>query len=158
MGYNAVDIIDKAIKILNKRIEAYKKVQKENEDIPYVKIISKVVIKQAYETMAYYESVKQKANNGGFDEIDFKTYDQISFLVNHFNLRKYSLEFINARDYFMNLLDFQKDVRALYIDIQGRLVTNQVDVHKSSYKIMGEIIKYKDEEIKTLEKVLVNNM
>lgn len=154
MGYNVVDIIDKAIGILNKRVEAYKRIEKEKEDIPYVKIISKVVIKQSYETKKYYEDFRKIANDADFEEIDFNTYDRISFLVNQFNQRIYSLEFTNAREYFSNLLDFQKDVCALYIDIQGRLVKNKDDVNKLNYEIMTKIIEHKTKQIKELEKVL----
>lgn len=158
MGYNVVDIIDKAIRILSKRIEAYKRIEIENADIPYIKIISNVVIKQAYETMRYYEDFKNTVSEANLEEIDFKTYDRISFLVNQFNQRIYPLEFTNAREYFINLLDFQKDVCTLYIDIQGRLVKNESDVHKLNYEIMGNIIKYKTKQIKELEAILGNKV
>ncbi|WP_234117454.1 hypothetical protein [Clostridium hydrogenum] len=154
MGYNVVDIIDKAIGILRKRIEAYKKVEKENEDIPYIKIISKVILKQAYGTLEHYEKFKSMVDNDEAEEIDFRTYDRISFLVNQFNQRIYSLEFTSAREYFVNLIDFQKDVCSLYIDIQGRLVKDEGNMHKVTYELMGKMIEYKTSQIKALEEVL----
>lgn len=153
MAYTVVDIIDKAIEISNRRIKAYERIEKENEDVPYVKIVSKVVIKEAHKTIKYYEDYKH-INNDDFEEIDFNTYDKISFLINQFNQRNYSLEFTNAKDYFKNLLEFQRDVRTLYVDIQGRLVKNAEDVHKRAYEILSDIINYKTEQIRKLEEVL----
>lgn len=154
MAYTIVDIIDKSIEISNRRAKAYERIEKENEDVPYVKIVSKVVIKEAHKTMKYYEDCKHIAGDDEFEEIDFNTYDKISFLINQFNERNYSLEFTNAKDYFKNLLDFQRDVRTLYVDIQGRLVKNADDVHKRTYQILSDMIKYKTEQIRKLEEVL----
>lgn len=154
MAYTAEDIIDKAIEISNRRIKAYERIEKENEDVPYVKIISKVIIKEAHKTIKYYEDSKRIVGNENFEEIDFHTYDKISFLVNQFNQRTYSLEFTNAKEYFENLLEFQRDVRTLFVDIQGRLVRNADDVHKRTYEILSDIINYKTEQIRKLEQVL----
>lgn len=154
MAYTVVDIIDKSIEISNRRIKAYKKIEKEYEDVPYVNIVSKVVIKEAHKTIKYYEDYKNIAGNDDFEEIDFNTYDKISFLINQFNQRNYSLEFTNAKDYFKNLLEFQRDVRTLYVDIQGRLVKSADDVHKRTYEILSDIINYKTEQIRKLEEVL----
>lgn len=154
MAYTAVDIIDKAIEISNRRIKAYERIEKENKDVPYVKIISKVIIKEAHKTIKYYEDSKNIVDNESFEEIDFHTYDKISFLINQFNQRTYSLEFTNAKEYFENLLEFQRDVRTLFVDIQGRLVRNSDDVHKRTYEILSDIINYKTEQIRKLEQVL----
>ncbi|MFL0252734.1 hypothetical protein ACJDT4_20160 [Clostridium neuense] len=154
MGYSIIDIVDKAIEILSKRISAYEKIEEENQNKPYAKIISKVVIKEAYENLKYYKDAKKEICGLKLEEIDFKTYDRISFLVNQFNQRIYSLEFTNAKDYFRNILDFQRDVRTLFIDIQGRLVKDEDDVHKVTYEILKNMINYKTEEIRKLEDVL----
>lgn len=154
MAYTAVDIIDKAIEISKRRIKAYERIEKENKDVPYVKIISKVIIKEAHKTIKYYEDSKRIVGNENFEEIDFNTYDKISFLINQFNQRNYSLEFTNAKDYFKNLLEFQRDVRTLYVDIQGRLVKNADDVHKRTYEVLSDIIDYKTEQIRKLQEVL----
>lgn len=154
MAYTAADIIDKAIEILNRRIEEYERIEKENEDVPYVKIISKVIIKESHETMRYYEDSKHIVGNESFEEIDFHTYDKISFLINQFNQRTYSLKFTNAKEYFENLLEFQRDVRTLYVDIQGRLVRNADDVNKITYEILTNIINHKTGQIIKLEEIL----
>ncbi|MCD2346381.1 hypothetical protein [Clostridium guangxiense] len=154
MGYNIIDIVDKAIEILTKRIKEYEKIEKENENVPYVKVISKVVIKAAHKTMRHYEQSKEIIKNKDAEEIDVRTYDKISFLVNQFNQRIYSLEFTNAKDYFRNLLDFQRDVRTLFIDIQGRLVKSEDDVNKITYEVLANMINYKTEQIRKLEEVL----
>lgn len=154
MGYNIIDIVDKAIEILSKRISVYEKIEKDNENTPYVNIISKVIIKESYKNLKYYEHSKEIISNLKLEEIDFKTYDRISFLINQFNQRTYSLEFTNAKHYFRNILDFQRDVRTLFIDIQGRLVKDENDVNKVTYEILTNMIKYKTEQIRRLEDVL----
>ena len=85
MGYNIIDIIDKAINIENRRKIKIKKVIAENQVLPSVKLISKILCNKIDETIKYYEELKEELKNIEIEEIDLRTYDKMSFLINESN-------------------------------------------------------------------------
>lgn len=154
MGYNIVDIIDKGINIAIRRKVIFEKIGKNRCDIPTMKILSTVLIKEVDRTIQYYETLKKEIGNVEFEEIDFVIYDKISFLINEFNERIYVPEINDVKEYLRFSVDLEKDTYSLLIDIQGRFVKNTSDMHTKTYKILSQIIGNIDKHIKTLEKIL----
>lgn len=154
MGYNVVDILDKSIKIANKRKIIFENIEKKNCDIPSMKILSKVLIKEVDRTVKYYEKLKEEVGNIEFEEIDFVVYDKISFLINEFNKRIYTPDIHNVREYLRFSIDLEKDNLSLLVDIQGRFVKRTSDIHTKTYEILSKLIDNIDKHIITLEKIL----
>ncbi|AOR23647.1 hypothetical protein [Clostridium taeniosporum] len=154
MGYNVIDIIDKAIAIEEKRKTIINNVVNENDNIPYIKVISKVLIKQLDKMIKYYEELRKEVKTEELDTIDIMTYDKMSFLINEFNKKTYIPEVNNVREYLKFSLDLARDKYSLFVDIQGRLVNNTKDNNSKTYKILSAIIKNISRQISTIEKTL----
>lgn len=154
MGYNIVDILDKAVKVANKRKTIFENIKKDKCDIPAMKILSKVLIKEVDRTIQYYEVLKEEVRNVEFEEIDFVIYDKISFLINEFNTRIYIPDVNNVREYLKFSIDLEKDTLSLLVDIQGRFVKNTSDIHTKTYEILSKIIDNIGKHIITLENIL----
>lgn len=152
MGYNVIDLIDKAINIAARRRSIFENIGQEKCDIPSIKIISKVLAKEVTTTIEYYETLKKEVDNVEFEEIDFWTYDKMSFLINEFNKKIYVPDINSVREYLKFSLNLEKDTYALLIDVQGRFVKNSDDIHTKTYKILSYIIDNINKHIKTLEK------
>jgi len=60
MGYNVIDIIDKAINIAVRRKTEYENIGKEKCDTQSIRIMSIVLAKEADKTIQYYETLKKK--------------------------------------------------------------------------------------------------
>ena len=138
MGYNVADIINKAIKIAIKKRTIYENIGQEKCDIPSIKIISTVLIKQINKTIEYYESLVKEIDNMEFEEIDFSIYDKMSSLINNYNKRIDVAEITNVREYLKFSLDLEKSIYSLQMDIQGRFVKNESDIHTKTYQIDGD--------------------
>ena len=154
MGYNVADIIDKAIKIAIRKKSIYENIGQEKCDIPSIKIISRVLIKQIDKTIEYYEALLKEIDNTEFEEIDFSIYDKMSSLINDYNKRINVVEINNVREYLKFSLGLEKSVYSLQMDIQGRFVKNASDIHTKTYKILADIIDNKAKHIAILEKIL----
>lgn len=157
MGYNVIDVIDKAINIENKEKSKYKNIGKQKGDVQSIKIMSTVFVKQADKTIEYYKTLKKELKGLKFEDIDFDVYDRMSFLVNEFNKKKYSKE-INGiedvKDYLKFSLNLEKDIYSLFVDIKGRFVKNTSDVNTKTYEILSDIVDNKANSISMLEKAL----
>lgn len=154
MGYNIIDIINKSMDISRRRKNIYISIGKEKSDIPSIKIMSVVLIKEIDRTLDFYEKLKREVANKEFEEIDFDIYDKISFLINEFNNKIIINEVNNTREFLKLSLSLEKDVYSLLMNIQGRLVKNTSDTNSETYKILSDIIKYKAKHIETLEKTI----
>lgn len=154
MGYNIIDVIDKAINIAKRRKTIFETIGEEKCNIPSMKIISKVLVKEVDKAILYYETLRKEIGNVDFEEIDFATYDKMSFLINEFNKKIYVPEINNVREYLKFSLTLEKDIYSLLIDIQGRLVKNINDVNTKTYKILSHIIHNVDMQIAAIEKTL----
>ena len=154
MGYNVIDIINKGIDIASRRKTIFENIELEKCDIPSIKIISKVLIKEVDRTIEYYNILKKEIGNEEFEEIDFAIYDKMAFLINEFNKRIFVPEITNVREFLEFSLDLEKDAYSLLIDIQGRFVKKTSDIHTKTYKILSDIINNIDSHITTLEKTL----
>ena len=154
MGYNVIDLIDKAIDLAVRRKLIYKNIGKQKCDIPSIKVMSKVLIKQTDKTIEHYEDIKRELGNATSEEIDFHVYDKISFLINEFNRNIHTSEIHNVRELLKFSLDLERDTYSLLIDIQGRLIKNESDIYTKTYEILSDSINNKAKHIKTLEEIL----
>lgn len=154
MGYNVIDLINKAINISIKKKSIYKQIGQQKSDILSIKIVITTLIKQIDKTIQYYETLKEEIEDETFEEIDFGIYDKISFLINEFNITVSEPRINNARNFLEFSLDLEKRTYALFIDIQGRFVKNTSDTHTKTYIILSNIISNKAEFIATLEKLI----
>lgn len=154
MSYNAIDLIDKAINIAIKEKSIYRNIAKEKENIPSIKIISNVLIKQVDKDIQHYENLKKQIIDSEPEEIDFGIYDKMSFLINQFNKKIYVTKVVNIKDFLKFSLNFQKDLYALLIDLQGRCVKSSLDIDTKTYKALSNMINNIGNHISTLEKIL----
>ena len=155
MGYNILDIIDKAIKIENKKKAIIKNVVADDNVIPAIVLMPKVLCHQMDEIIKYYEELKTEIMNTEFEEIDIRTYDKISFLMNEFNDKIYTQDIQNGKDYLKLSLKFAKDKYSLFLDIQGRLVKDMDDTNTKTYEILSKMIKNIKKQIQTIEKTII---
>lgn len=155
MGYNITDIIDKAINIENRKKITIKRVISENQVLPAVKLISKVLCNEIDETIRYYEELKEELKNIEIEEIDVRTYDKMSFLINQFNEMENTPEVTNVRDYLKSSLNLAKNKYSLFIDIQGRLVNNTSNANTKTYDILSKIITNIMNQIRCIENTII---
>lgn len=154
MGYNVIDLIDKAIDIAIKKKHLYEIIGQQQCDISSIKVMSKVLMKDIDRTIKYYETLKKEIGDTEFEEIDFDIYDKISFLINEFNNKLNIFEVHDVREFLNFSLNLERDTYSLLVDIQGRLVKDTSAVYTKAYKILSESIKNKAQHIETLEKVI----
>lgn len=154
MGYNAIDLINRAIDIAARKKNIYMNIGKRKSDIQFIEIVSTVLIRQIDNTIKYYETLKNQLTNENLEDIDFGIYDKISFLINEFNSRLYEPQINNTRDFLKFLLASEKETYSLLVDIQGRFVKSFSDIDTKTYKMLTNVINNKTSFISTLEKLL----
>ena len=154
MGYNVLEIIDKAIDIQNRRKIIIKSVLGEDKAIPAMILISKVLCNQIDDIIKYYYELKDEIRDIEYEEIDIITYDKISFLINEFNNKIYNPQIDNGKEYLNFSLNLAKDTYSLFIDIQGRLVHNKNDTSTKTYDILSKLISSINKKIITIEKTI----
>ncbi|MHC1685447.1 MAG: hypothetical protein AB6733_21310 [Clostridiaceae bacterium] len=154
MGYNIIDIINKGIDIAKKRKDIYLSIGNQEKTMAPMKVMSLVLAKEIDKTIEFYEEIKKEVISTEFEEIDFSIYDKISFLINEFNSRIFVHEIKNNKEFLKLSLSLEKDVHSLLLSIQGRLVKSTNDINSKTYMILSKIIKFKENHIKTLEKII----
>ena len=150
MGYNILDIINKAIDISHMRKRLYLEINQQNYQSPSVKILSKVLADNVDKSIIYYEKLKKEVDEN-IEIIDLVIYDRISFLINQFNLRIHTANITSATELLSFSLKLESEILALFLDIQGRLVKNQEDTNSATYIILSDMIKVKTSLIHDLE-------
>lgn len=154
MGYNVADIINKAVNIAIRRKSIYETIEQEKGGNLSIKVISKVLVKEANKTIDYYKSLLDEIQDTEFEEIDFSIYDKMSSLIIDFNKQINIAEVKNVREFMIFSLEMEKAVYSLLMDIQGRFVKNTSDVHTNTYRILSNIISNKAKHIEMLERAL----
>ncbi|MGH4123388.1 MAG: hypothetical protein ACREV6_10730 [Clostridium sp.] len=152
MGYDIIDIIDKAIAIAYKRKDLYTEISKQTHLSPAVKILSKVLADNVDKTFLYYQKLKKEVNDDETEKIDFAIYDKISFLISQFNLRVHTTDATTSKEFMNFSLQFEKEILALFLDIQGRLVVTSYDTNSKAYIILSDMIKTKTKLIEGLNR------
>jgi hypothetical protein len=154
MSYDVRDLIDKAIDIGKKRVIIYNNIGSNNSSNPSIKIVSEVLSKKQLRTIEYYELLKKEIKVEDEDEIDFLTFDKLSFLVNEFNQKKYIPKINNAKEFLIFSLNLEEDINSLFIDLQGRLMNSTKDINSKCYNVLAEMINYKVKTINGLKDTL----
>lgn len=152
MAYTVLDLLDKSINIAEKRKKLYSKAIPSISKNPSLYVLLNVLIKNSDKTIEYLRKLKLEANNIICEEIAFDVYDKISFLINQFNQKLFIPETLNIKNLLESSLDIEKDVLALFIDIQGRLVKKEADTGTNAYKILSKIILQEEKKIKDIQK------
>lgn len=164
MGYNIIDIVNKCIIIEENKRKIFKKIINE-DSLNLIKsklirlrliVLVKTFLKDIDRVIDYYEELKNRINISSIEEIDFRTYDKIAFLMNEYdNKIKYmDLDEISPKEYVDITLDLTKDKYALLIDIQGRLYNNTNDNKSSTYEVLTNLINHTDNHIKVIENIV----
>jgi len=154
MAYNVIDLINKSIDMEERRKKLYENIGKQQKEHSSIKIMSKVLIKNIDNTIKHYKDLNRELKNIELEEIDFWTYDKISFLINQYNKKEYEVSFDNVGDYIKFSLNIEKDMYSLLIDIKGRFVKDTKDTYTKTYEILSDIISNRVKHIETLEKIL----
>lgn len=154
MAYNVIDLINKSIDMEERRKKLYENIGKQQKEHSSIKIMSKVLIKNIDKTINHYKDLNRELKNIELEEIDFWTYDKISFLINQYNKKQYEISFDNVGDYISFSLNIEKDMYSLLIDIQGRFVKDISDTYTKTYEILSDIISNRAKHIEALEKTL----
>ena len=154
MSYNIIDIVEKAIKIEEKRIFLINELINENKNLPTINLLGKVFEKESRKMIDYYKTIELELNNSKLEEIDFRTYDKISFLINEF----FSIMFIpvveKPKEYMNYALQLSSNQLALFLDIQGRLVNNSNRADGITYNVLSDIIVKLEQRVDSIKRVL----
>lgn len=154
MGYNVIDVVNRAIDVAVRIEEVHKKISDKESNGSPIKVLSKVLIKQVDKRIEHYKTIIRRTENTEFEDIDFEIYDKISFLVNEFIKKIYLPEINNVREYLKFSLGLEKDMCSLLIDIKGRYVKNMSDTETKTYKILDDMIKNESGQVKVIEDTL----
>jgi len=156
MSYNVLDLLDKSINIAEKRKELYGKAILSTSKNSSLYILINVLIKNIDSTIEYLERLKLEKDNLTGEEIDFHIYDKISFLINEFNQKLFIPENLNIKILLNSSLDIEKNILALYIDIQGRLVKKKEDTETNVYKLLSKVILQSEKKIRDIQEFIKN--
>lgn len=151
MSYNVLDLLDKAINISKKKKGLYSSALVAVPKNSSLYLFLNILIKDMDKTIDYYKSLKLETTSLTGEEIDFVIYDKISFLINEFDQKIFIPEKLNTKTLLNVSLDIEKNVLALFIDIQGRLVKNKEDTKTNAYKTLSKVILKKDKKVKDLQ-------
>lgn len=154
MAYNIIDILDKTITIANKRKNIYLNIYYKGQDVAKFKLIRIVLVKSVEKEIKYYENLKNELAHKDLEDIDFGIYDKIAFLMNQFSEKLKCEEIDSINKVFNCTLSLHKDVLALYVSIQGRLVRNEKDAETLTYEILSNVLEEKRKTIKEFERLL----
>ncbi|NEU03437.1 hypothetical protein [Clostridium senegalense] len=153
MGYNSIDLVDKAIDTSNKILNFYENI-KNNNNISSFNVFVNILKKHEKEKINYYKGLKESMDYESTKEINFFLYDKISSLITQFNNKISSHSCgINTKELIECAIEINKDVRALFIDVRGRITKDEDDWETSEYKVLSIIINIQEEYIKKLEQL-----
>lgn len=156
MGYNVIDIINKCIYIENDKRKMFEVFLDDDNVSMKLKVLIKVLVKDMDRIINYYNQLKEEILESELEEIDFRTYDKISFLMNEYNIRMHSINLnnVSAREYLEIFLELARDKQSLFIDLQGRFYNNAKDSQGNTYKILSRIIEYTKHHTEMVEKMV----
>lgn len=154
MAYNIIDILEKTITIANKRKNIYLNVYYKGEESIKFQLAKNILVKSVEKEIRYYETLKRELQYKDLEDIDFDIYDKISFLMNQFNEKLKCEEIDSIKKIFDWTVSLHKDVLALYVSIQGRLVRNQKYAETLTYEILSNVLAEKRKTIGEFERLL----
>ncbi len=155
MAYTIIDILNKTIDIAVKRKNLYLNIDYKGQDKAKFKLVKSVLIKSVDKEIKYYEDIKTDLKGNDLEDIDFSIYDKISFSMNEFNNKIYCENIDNIPKLIKWTASLHKDIFALYISIQGKLVITESDSETFAYKILSNVLEKKERTIKELERLII---
>lgn len=156
MSYNVIDILNKTIKIEEKNSRLLEEaINYEARKAVNLYIIKKVLKEFNNKRINKYNELIKEISEKELEEIDFMSYDKISFLFNEF-MSKNTVRTVNTpKQYLLFALDIAKEKYSLFIDIQGRLMNNAKNSESDTYKVLSEILKGIKEQIDSINNTIV---
>jgi hypothetical protein len=155
LSYTTVDLINKAIYTTQKKKKLYLNQLENVEGKTLFYVLTSVIMKNLDNSIEHYNELKREIGND-VEEIDFTTYDKISFTINQFNEKMLNPNIINTKDLMNFHLNFEKSLLILYISIKGILVKNKKDVETTAYEVTSDMIIEVEKNIEKLEKFIKN--
>ncbi|CDI50296.1 hypothetical protein [Clostridium tetani] len=151
MAYTALDLLDKIIYVEEKKRDICGAGLEKAKNDTRIYILIKVIMKNLDRSIEFHKKLKEQMSKSKMEEIDFIVYDKISFLIDEFNGKLLAPDIFNVEGLIKFCLEFQRDVLALCIYIQGKIVQREEDMSTSTYKALNTIIVEKKKGIKNLE-------
>lgn len=151
MAYTASDLLAKIIYVEEKKRSICGARLEEIKNNTRIYVLIKVLMKKLDENIEFNKKLKEEVEKTQMEEINFVVYDKISFLIDEFSNKIVAPDVFNIKSVFKSCLEFQKDILALYIYIQGKVLQKQADVGTSTYKVLNTMIAKKKKELKELE-------
>lgn len=155
MGYSVIDILEKVIKlesnIQNNLNEAIDLTCKNGS---MLNVLSKVLKTESNKRIKIFNSILDENRNKELEEIDFMSYDKISFLFNEYKQKLILRKVDNSKDYLLYAQDLALEKYSLLVDIQGRLMNNTHDKFSNTYMVLTKLIKNTESQVETLKKVI----
>lgn len=153
MGYNAIDILDKAILITENKKKMYRKIAS-NSNSPRIQLVADILISHLDKSIYFYKFSIVRLRDKSLEEIPFDVYDTVSSLVNTFGQLISIPDIKEVRDFMKFASLIESKTLALFVDIQGRVLKNREDVNSEVYKILGILIKEKQKNIEDINSFL----
>ncbi|QBD87863.1 hypothetical protein EW636_10110 [Clostridium tetani] len=151
MAYTALDLLDKIIYVEEKKRDICGAGLDKAKNDMRIYILIKVMMKNLDRSIEFHKELKEQMLKSKMEEIDFIVYDKISFLIDEFSTKLLAPDIFNIKGLIKFCLEFQRDILALCIYIQGRIVQREEDMNTSTYKALNAMIVEKKKEIKNLE-------
>lgn len=150
--YDIRDILNKGIMINEKKKAAYFKLQENSGDIRMRTLVG-VFIRELDKEMAYINRMKENITDQMAEAIEFSAFDKVSSLVNQFSRTIVPIKIKDRKELLHHVLEQEKAMYALLIDIQGRLVTTASPM-SVAYYVLLELIEEKRRYIEELKRMV----
>lgn len=155
MGYSVIDILEKVIMLENKiQNNINEAIDLNSKNVNMLNALSKVLKKESDKRVKIFNSIVDENKNKDLAEIDFMSYDKISFLFNEYNQKMMYRKVDNPKEYLIYAKDLALEKYSLLVDIQGRLMNNTQDNFSNTYDVLTELIKNTENQIDTFKKVI----
>ncbi|MBS7527582.1 hypothetical protein KHM83_12930 [Fusibacter paucivorans] len=148
--YDIRDVVQKAIGLSVRKKEIYEQQCQRVED-PGLQLVIRIIVKQIDKDIEHYQAIIANITNEMAGAIDFGTYDKISSLVNQFSNVMIAPDIQTRHDFMTFVIALEESLYALLIDIQGRMVVNEVVAASVSYYVLSELIEEKGDFVKKLK-------
>jgi hypothetical protein len=148
--YDIRDLIKKTIALSEKRKALYFKFLENTAD-PRLRILIQIMISRLNQDAVFYNKLLESINEDDIEPIDFGVYDMISSLINQFG-RRLDMPTSKTRKEFIHLvIETEKAVYALMMDIQGRLAQSEGRTDGITYRTISKAILNKRFRLEELE-------
>lgn len=150
--YNTTDLINKAISQAKTRKRFVEGLAKSEEDLGK-KILLRTLTNWVSRDISYYERILETITAEVEESIDFFIYDKIASLIYQYGEKmKIVPTFKNKIQILDFAIEMDQGLKALYVDIQGRLIQSEADNQSMTYKVLSQMIEYKIRNIEEMRK------